>query len=256
MIPLVIPPLTNLCVLVTRPAPQSQSLCDAITQLGGEAIACPFIEIKPRSATLSSNQYDLVIFVSVNAVMHGVELLKGLPSSPQIAAIGQATAAALQSADVAPDITAPSPFNSEALLQLDALQSPPKNILIVRGVGGRELLRETLGERGSNVDVVEVYERVSTTPDEQASNEVQNALRDNALNIITVTSVEIADALLSLSDQVELAGLRQCAVIAGSQRIATHLSDHHWHGAIVVSNSPDDASMINALIRWHTRARN
>src|SRR5207249_132245 len=137
MIPMVIPPLSDLRVLVTRPAQQAAALCASINNLGGEAIPFAVLDIQPRAHTLMQSSYDLVIFISANAVLHGVSLLQQL-GAPQIAAIGNATATALQSAGVDVGIIAPAPFNTEALLMHEKLQSPPNNILIIRGTDGRE----------------------------------------------------------------------------------------------------------------------
>ena len=73
MIPRVVPPLTDLTVLVTRPAVQCAALCAEIERYGGSAIAFPAVEIEPVAvqAKVASADYDLVVFVSVNAVEHG-----------------------------------------------------------------------------------------------------------------------------------------------------------------------------------------
>ncbi|HVY24531.1 MAG TPA: uroporphyrinogen-III synthase [Steroidobacteraceae bacterium] len=255
MIPLVMPPLSNLRVLVTRPALQAQSLCDAIAAMGGESWSCPLLTIAPRITMPAKRRYDLVIFVSANAAIHGAQLLQSLEAPPQLAAIGQATAAALKTAGLEANIIAPPPFNSEALLQLEVLQAPPENILIVRGVGGRDVLRDTLMARGSNVEVVEVYERSPAVLDESTRATLSSALRDGAIDVITATSVEIAEVLCSLFSGEERECLERCAVVAGSRRIAMYLAAHHWRGDVIVSDSPDDAAMLHALTRWHARAR-
>ena len=255
MIPLVMPPLSNLRVLVTRPAPQAQSLCDAIAAMGGESLSCPLLAISPRNAMPMKQHYDLVIFVSANAAIHGAQWLKSLETPPQLAAIGQATAVALKTAGLEVNIIAPPPFNSEALLQLEVLQVPPEHILIVRGVGGRDVLRDTLIARGSDVEILEVYERSPAVLDESMRATLSSALRDGAIDVITATSVEITDVLCSLFSGEEQECLERCAVVAGSRRIAAHLAAHHWRGDVITSDSPDDAAMLNALTRWHARAR-
>ena len=256
MIPLVIPPLSNLHVLVTRPAQQSQSLCNAIVKLGGEVIRFPVLDIKPRQAILSSTHYDLIIFVSANAVINGAWLFRQLIPSPQVAVIGHATATALQDAGIEATIIAGLPFSSEALLQHEALQSPPARILLIKGTGGRHILRDTLIARGAQVDAIEVYERVITTADAQSRSVLQLALRDGTVDVITVTSMDIAHALSSLLDAPDLELAQQCMVLAGSVRIAMQLPALGWKGERIVSDSPDDDAMLRTLICWHTRRRN
>ena len=65
MIPLVIPSLTNLRVLVTRPAHQAQALCKQIQRFGGNVLSFPVLEIKPLEVVLPVEAYDLLIFISV-----------------------------------------------------------------------------------------------------------------------------------------------------------------------------------------------
>ena len=92
MIPAIIPPLTGLSVLVTRPQPQSDVLASRIRALGGEATILPAIEIRPLCAAAAS-AHDLVIFASVNAVEHGARLV-ARHEGMRIAAIGISAGAA------------------------------------------------------------------------------------------------------------------------------------------------------------------
>jgi len=124
VIPKVVPPLTGLTVLVTRPAAQCAMLCAEIEGRGGSAIAFPAVEIEPvavQAAAVAAADYDLVVFVSVNAVEHGAQqVIKS--ARTRIAAIGRATAAALAAAELAADIVPEAGFNSEALLAHPELQ--------------------------------------------------------------------------------------------------------------------------------------
>ncbi|HET9444860.1 MAG TPA: uroporphyrinogen-III synthase, partial [Steroidobacteraceae bacterium] len=162
MIPRVVPPLTGLTVLVTRPAVQCAVLCAEIERQGGSAIAFPAVEIEPvaAQATVASADYDLVVFVSVNAVEHGARQVTRTTRT-RIAAIGRATAAALAAAELAADIVPEAGFTSEALLAHPQLQlATGARVLIVRGEGGRELLKDTFVANGMAVETREVYRRV------------------------------------------------------------------------------------------------
>ena len=147
--------LCRLRILVTRPAGQCEALCRRIAEHGGEGIPWPAIEIEPlrpeartREQLARAGDEDLVIFVSRNAVAHGAALLPRSPR-PRLAAIGPSTRNALEQIGLNLDIE-PDGFDSESLLahrQLTALEG--HRVFIVRGAGGRELLGDTLRERGA-----------------------------------------------------------------------------------------------------------
>ena len=100
--------LAGLRVLVTRARHQSAGLVTLIEQHGGTAIRFPVIEILPardpraaRAAMAKLDDFALVIFVSPNAVEHGLAMLD-TARVPQtraaFAAVGESTAAALAQA--------------------------------------------------------------------------------------------------------------------------------------------------------------
>ena len=254
MIPYLVPPLTGLQVLVTRPALQAEPLCQQVVKLGGEVLRLPVLAIEPRSAELPTLAYDLLIFISTNAVQHGQAVLASQPRA-RIAAVGTATAQALQALGHAIDITPEHAANSEALLAHPLLQSPPANILIVRGSGGRELLRDTLAARGSRVDVVAVYERIAVVPAAEHYAALRLQLHNGELDVISVTSVDILRALQALLDAESLALLHACTLLAGSARIAKAARESGWQGEYIIADSPEDAALLAALTRWYTRAR-
>lgn len=262
MIPLLVPPLTGLTVLVTRPLQQATELCASIKALGGEALPLPVLDIVPRNAALPEHAHELMIFISANAVKHGLRLLHSQLElgklggfTPRLAAVGTATAAALAAHGYSADIT-PLHASSEGLLDHPDLQNPPARVLIVRGQGGRELLRDTLIARHCRVTVTEVYERVNAQPLTEQLDAALIALRCGELDIITATSsatLQAFDALL-LPDDRELA--HQLTLVVGSARIAAQAKQWGWRGECVVSSSPEDTALLGTLACWRTRARN
>jgi len=255
MIPYVVPALQGLQVLVTRPALQSEPLCQRITKLGGDVLRLPTLAIEPRAVELPNSLYDLLIFISTNAVEHGKAVLAAQLQA-RIAAVGTATMQALLTLGHHIDITPEHAANSETLLAHPLLQTPPANILIVRGSGGRELLRETLIARGSHVDVIEVYQRIVVTPTADDYTMLQTQLRNGQLDIISITSVDILRALQAMLDADTLALAQRCTLLAGSARIAEAARTAGWHGERIIADSPEDAALLTALTRWYTRARN
>lgn len=255
MIPLILPPLRDLTVLVTRPAHQASRLCEAIKHQGGHALALPMIGIEPLIAPDLSHDHDLVILTSSNAVVHGQALWRARMQA-SFAAIGNSTASALKELGRSADIV-PTTANSEALLDDPALQSP-RRVLLIRGEGGRTLLPTTLQQRGSHVDIAEVYRRVPVAHDAATRHTLLQEWQDNYLDVVIATSIDILDALHALL--LELRGdttlfLPPLTLLAGSPRIATHAEQLPWNGPIIVSTSPEDEAVLDTLTRWHTRAR-
>lgn len=254
MIPAVIPPLSALSVLVTRPQPQSDALAERIRALGGEAFVLPAIEIKPLAAT-TDGTYDLVVFVSVNAVEHGARLVTRSETT-RVAAIGRATAAALAAIDIAVDIVPDRGFTSEALLAHPQLTlQPGSRVLIVRGAGGRELLQQTFTTSGFVVETLDVYERALPAIDESIRAELDARWLAGEIHAVTATSVEtLANLNLLLSERsVQL--LRTTPLIVPSPRVCEAAATMGLAGECIVAAGADDSSIIGALSFWHARAR-
>ena len=123
MIPYLIPPLSGLSILVTRPALQSASLNNRLIALGAQVTLLPVIEIISRECQLPGQRYDLLIFISSNAVHHGQAILAAQPQA-RIAAVGTSPAQALISSGHQVDVTPELSASSEALLNHPLLKTP------------------------------------------------------------------------------------------------------------------------------------
>jgi uroporphyrinogen-III synthase len=254
VIPKVMPPLAELTVLVTRPASQAATLCEQISQRGGTAIAFPTVEIEAMAATAASG-HDLVVFVSVNAVAHGVHLIEKGPTT-RVAAIGRATAAALAQTSLPADIVPEAGFNSEALLaHPDLTLASGARVLIVRGGGGRELLQETFAARGLIVETREVYQRVRPIVADAVRNALEERWVNEGIDVVTATSIETLHNLHEMLSERGRQLLREATLLVASRRIAEAAAASGLKGVVIVANGADDASMIGALARWRTRAR-
>lgn len=255
MIPKVMPPLSGLSMLVTRPLPQATVLGQKVAARGAVALLLPAIEIRPVEASYSGSQ-DLLIFVSVNAVEHGVRLIDKTAVT-SIAAIGKATAAALRDAGMPPNIVPPAGFNSEALLAHPQLQlAAASRVLIVRGRGGRELLQETFSSLGCHVETLDVYERVVPVIDERQRNEIETLWATQGIDVVTATSVETLDNLLALLSEQGRILLAATPLVVAGPRIRQAAIDRGLRGEIIVASGADDDSIIGAVSHWHTRAKN
>lgn len=199
-------------ILNTRPAPQNRQLTRLIEQQGWISIECPTIHIEPLPV---SSWYGLIpplesirhmIFTSHHAVCYCLEKHSELVSlcqkpSLHIYAIGKATANTLASYGIRHSIV-PLEHNSEGLLQCPQLQNIMQhNILLIKGLGGRELLENALTTRGARVHGLAVYQR--RAPDDLGAC-IQQAYRNHHINIALYTSEESMDNLLDAGFAVEL----------------------------------------------------
>ena len=214
----------------------------------------PVLDIQPVNVAPPVASYDLLIFISTNAVQHGHAILAAQPQA-RLAAVGTATAQALIALGHRIDVMPEQAASSEALLAHPLLQTPPAQILIVRGTGGRELLRDTLTARGSQVTVAEVYARVAAQADATQLQMLHNQLVSGEIDVISITSADILRALHDLLDAPTHVLAQSCALLVGSARIALLARQLGWSGEYIIATSPEDAAMTSALTYWHTRAR-
>jgi uroporphyrinogen-III synthase len=247
--------LNGLGVLVTRPEHQAGPLCQLIERHGGVAIRCPALVIRephdwaPALAIFDRlNEYALVIFTSANAVDRAMPLIRERGSFPprlEIAAIGKATAQALQRQGMTPDLQPEAGFTSEALLALPRLrQVAGQAIVIVRGEGGRELLAETLTARGARVVRAEVYRRERPTLDAAA------LLERWARGEIGAVAVTSAESLLNLFDMLGIDGqdyLCETPLIVVSARIQQTAAELGCSRLQLARDASDDAILAALL---------
>lgn len=237
-------------ILVTRPSGQAQGLCDRITALGGEAVELPAIEIRapedtgPLEALIDRlDAIDLAVFVSVNAVQHGLDYIlarRAWPASAQIAAVGLASNAALERHGLRAGLVPAHEYSSEGLLALDALQDMHgKRVVILRGNGGRDTLFETLTLRGAQVEYVEVYRRARPDVDPAA---VLALLQPGYLAAITVTSNETLQNLYDMADAAGRSLLRNIPLVVASTRQAALAARLGFlQGAVIAGHASDEA---------------
>lgn len=204
-------------VLVTRPQHQSAEFIALLDEHDFTGLAFPSIEIGALKLTPQLeqtlrviNNYDLIVFISANAVHQALSLLQQLDISPaaitaNIATIGKATQKAANDAGFNVNLSPQQGFNSEALLALNELQAVQiKNSrgLIIRGVGGLENLADELRRRGMQVNYAQVYERRLPQHDGEIKRQQLGKNWDSfAINAITVSSNEV---LQNLYDMLEL----------------------------------------------------
>lgn len=246
--------LHGAAVIVTRPAHQADPLCALIEARDGKAVRLPLLEIQgldeARSGSSAEERfaaYDWVIFISVNAVNFALQANNGTInriSGVRFAAVGNATAKALRERQIQVDVVPEAGFNSEALLQSPELQQVAgQSCLVVRGQGGRELLAETLRQRGARVDYWEVYKRVKPALDVAA---IIEQLDKHVPKILTFSSGEALHNLIEMcSGQIPEQWLVM-PLVAGSDRIAV-IARQAGFKRVAVAAETSDAAIINTV---------
>jgi uroporphyrinogen-III synthase len=260
-------PLAGIGVLVTRPQAQSASLLSNLADLGAEPLLFPALAVvglaentfqfETSSRLLQQmHQYDWVIFVSANAVQFGLVARQAAAASINAVAVGNGTAHALHAAGCEQVLTPSGGADSEHLLAIPALQAlAGQRVLIVRGVGGRELMADTLRARGAQVDYAECYQRVCP-PTELAP--LLAALHAGAIDAVTVMSGETLDNLLTLlADEVGAqkaeaqkadAHIRTLPLFVPHARIAQRAQEKNFAQVIVTESG--EPGLLAGLVKY------
>jgi len=246
--------LSGKTILITRPAEQAAGLSQMIRAAGGMPVVFPAIEIKPPADAgrldellARLEQFDLAIFVSPTAVARAWERMAAIrawPKTLKVAAVGQGSARALSEHGLQEIIVPSGQFDSEALLALPALQEVAgKHIVIFRGEGGRELLAQTLVQRGASVEYAECYRRVKPQAD------IAPLLQQHRKQKFAAIVLTSREGLANLRDMLGSAWPEFCPVPAfvPHERIAEAAREQ---GMMTVHIAADDAGMVQTMVKF------
>jgi len=244
-------PLEGVGVLVTRPRAQATELIDLIQSNGGNAICFPVIDIVPRDTSAIEADMallprpDIALFVSRNAVTHGLAYAAGAIKG----AVGPSTAAAIEASGQMVEIQPEQGFDSESLLAEPALRAVSgRSIRIIRGDGGRELLADTLRERGATVDYLSVYERMLPACSPELLAEVEAVWRGGGLHAITVMSVRSLKNLIVLLPDWCKQRIADVALVTPAARVIKEALSCYPLSRPFLASGPQAADMIDAII--------
>jgi len=240
-------------IVVTRPAGQNERLAALIRAEGGEPIVFPALEIldpadaRPLAAAADRlDAYDLAVFVSPSAVvkaMSAIRARRAWPAGLKAATVGHGSEQALRRYGVAEVIVPADRFDSEALLDCRELaEVAGRRIVIFRGDGGRELLGDTLRQRGATVDYVECYRRVR--PDADVS-PLLRAWERGEVDAVTISSRAGLRNLFDLLGEDGRERLQRTALFAPHPRIAA--SARGLGCRRVIETAPGDEGIAAAL---------
>jgi len=234
-------------------------LCRLLEIHGASTLRLPAVEIKATgnrretAARLGDiSNFDVIIFTSSNAVRFGAPLLdqkRGLT----LAAVGPATARALNQAGYRVAVQPHAAFDSESLLLHPKLEHPAgRRILIIKGSDGRPLLEQELNLRGALVATADVYRRVPANPSRAALASLLERFSVGAVQVITATSLEIARNLLEMATPELRDEFERVHWLVPGERIAAGIREGGVSAPLLQADSAEDQDLVAALLRWRS----
>ncbi len=257
--------LHDLGVLITRPSHQADPLCRLFEAEGAAVTRFPALDIRPLAGAEDwarqpgePAEFDLVIFSSANAVRFGAALLDRLRDpdrrrQPPLAAIGPATARALDQAGLRVSIRPAAGFDSESLLSHpDLLSVAGHRVLLVKGQGGRELMEQELARRGARVTLAEVYRRECPAADAEQLSALESRFERREIQVITATSAEIGRNLLALATPALRRHFDAAHWLVPGARVADLLRGQGLAAPLLEAASAEDQDLVSAVVRWRS----
>ncbi len=251
-------PLLGRGVVVTRARKQASGLVKDLSDLGACVYEFPTIEVVPlddyaevEEALLSLAAYDWLVFTSVNGVQFFWDQLRqiGLDARVlgglEIAAIGPATAQALEERGLAPDFV-PDKYVAEHVV--DGLLKrgvKGKKVLIPRAKVAREVLPEDLARAGAEVRVLPVYE---TKLAEADAFEILDALEEARIDWITFTSSSTVDNFFELVDPRQMKAMSEGVGFACIGPVTGKTLENYGFSATLMPEEYTIPALVEALV--------
>ena len=151
-----------------------------------------------------------------------------------MAAIGPGTAAALAEHGIAADVV-PERFVAEALVEaLAPVEVSGRPVLVARAAEARDVLPDSLRERGAEVDVVALYETVREAPSPEA---VEAALGADYLTFTSSSTVRnfaeaVGDRLPDAARVVSIGPVTSEAAREAGLEVAVEAERHDVEGLV------------------------
>lgn len=238
---------SNTRVLVTRPKHQQAVFLASCKEAGLETITLPCIDILPVECDIDktiTDKAELVFFTSRNAVEFA-HSIRPLPwKNTSVYAIGRATERVLGKLGqtlVHPPV---EPYTSEAFIEWYETQTPIKSALIVKGMGGRDLIETHLKSNGVEVVVKAVYKRVMPVVSDAERHRV---FIDTPPHIISITSDDVLRNLVNIAGPDYANILHSTQLVVNSERCADMAVRLGFDHSPKVANPPGDIGQMAAI---------
>jgi uroporphyrinogen-III synthase len=238
--------------LITRPLEPAQQLAGQLAEHGFSSIIMPlytFSELTPSAEAVAALSRParprLAVFTSPRAVRFGLPHLPAdRAGDTRIAAIGEATRAALEQRGFNVHLVPSSGFTSEDLLRLPQLAAEPGLAIIFCAPGGREALADGLAVLGWDVVKAMVYERVALPP--------AAAQAEAIIEAHDLVSIWTSVAALELARE-QLPGPAWDHLLRSTMLVISGRIEHYLQGLgarrVVRADGPGNADLLRSVLR-------
>ena len=223
----------KIALISTRPQKTNLQLSDELKKSEINLLSFPLTEIHPLNnyqifdgVIKNIKTYQHIIFISTNAVHFFLERVKKLslqiPKNLIFSSIGPTTKLLLQK-KLSVDVHFPiKTFDSEHLLKEKIYNNVEgQKILIIRGEGGRETLKNALEEKGGIVNYGECYVRKYVDID---LIQLKNDLVNYHHQFILFSSTNSAKHFIDQLHNIEMDWLQNIKIIVNHKKIEGLLS--------------------------------
>ena len=237
-------------VLLTRPLSQVGNLQSLLEDSDLDYVLFPALEVNKIDTVAPSESYDVIIFISVNAVIYAEEYFSQLFVEPlKIFAVGPTTAKKLTDKGVKVDAYPLENASSQELLAMpECGKLSDKKVLIVRGKGGSETLKNSLKVM-NQVDYFEVYKRTACEVSQLHVESIEQFMQ-------TPDGIVIANSVKSLFNVVKLVKeirsyhegqLKSRTLVVLSERIKVQAQSIGFNNVHVARIPSDKGTIIEIL---------
>ena len=239
--------LAGRTIVITRPSPGT--LEGRLADLGATVVHVPLIAIGPpadggaalRAALNDVADFDWVVVTSANGAAAVGDAVAGAPGV-RLAAVGSATAAALEAAAGRSVDLVPAQADSAGLLA--AFPPAAGRVLVAQADRAGDRLAAGLRAAGNDVVAVEAYATTTVVPDARQLDVLGGA---DAVVLASGSAVEAWSRALGEVPGRRFAGVAAAIVTIG-RRTAEVAADHGLTVA-EISGAPTDDGIVAAVVR-------
>lgn len=218
--------------VLTRPSHQVPAWQQYLCKARVPHFVFPTVEIRPYFDIVTTDilsavaAADLIVITSANSIFCAEESLIGLLQRhpEKIYCLGEGTAASLRQHQIEPHFIGAEGFTSERLLTQPCFSTENiagKSVVVLSGVGGREILADTLKQRSARLTKIPLYQRATPVYSRDALQSDFQAFRQHEI-VWMITSSSAIDGLHRLTPASFQTWMLQQRMVVVSERILSY----------------------------------